>query len=103
MFGNVILNIAVVPANGKLEIPLSKIARAFRGNPALVSVDTYETMIGSVMFATFQKKVVQFYNDNMADPYGMKSTLYEDIARDVFGDSARMFFCTEKGEEDEDK
>mgnify|MGYP006958177364 CR=1 FL=1 len=45
----------------------------------------------------FENKVVQFYNDQMDDINGNKSTLFQDIAGDVFGYDHGVFYCTEAG------
>lgn len=99
-FGNVTLKVTVVPAN---DVTISKadlLAEAFDGNPALSYVQHVDAVIGSFDYAVFQNKVVQFFNDNLSDINGNKSTLYEDIAKDVFGTEAGVFFCTEAGSRD---
>jgi len=45
-------------------------------------------------YVLFKNKVVQYFIDNIGDYNGMKSTLYEDIARDIFEDVDGVFFCT---------
>jgi len=50
-----------------------------------------------VDYVVFRNEVVQFFNDEMGDPNGLKSTLYQDIAKDVFADKDGIFFCTEQG------
>jgi len=94
VFGNVSVCIEVVPSNdGDREIDLFR--DAFSGNPAVSFIKTVPDPYGNkVDFVVFQNKVVQFFNDNMADINGNKSTLFEDIARDVF-DGAGVFFCTD--------
>lgn len=42
----------------------------------------------------FKKEVVQYFTDNLGDYNGYRSTLYENIARDIFGDIVGVFFCT---------
>ena len=94
-FGNVVLVIEVVPANAD-EYEIDQIvAKAFEGNPVLSNVASFDSPFGRVNYAVFQKKVVQFFNDQMDDINGNKSTLYQDIARDVFGTEHGIFFCTE--------
>ena len=94
-FGNVTLKIEVVPANAaNSEDKTVLLQEAFYGNPALRYVLPVDCPIGHFDYAIFENKVVQFFNDNLADPNGLCSTLYEDIARDVFED-AGMYFCTE--------
>lgn len=37
-------------------------------------------------FAVFKPQVLQFYSDDISDPYGNKTMLAQDVARDVFTD-----------------
>ena len=54
-----------------------------------------ETPMGSFHYAVFQSKVVQFFNDDMSDINGNCTTLYQEIAKDVFSGRAEgVFFCT---------
>ena len=96
-FGNVTLNITVIPANSDKVTKADLIADAFDGNPALSYIQHVDAVIGSFDYAVFENKVVQFFDDNLADINGNKSTLYEDIAKDVFGNDIGVFFCTEAG------
>lgn len=94
-FGNVTIRIEVVPANtepSKLEL----FRRAFEGNPAY----SYALSIGGIAsndfnYLVFRNKVVQYPADNLNDINGNKSTLYENIARDVFDDPEGIMFCTD--------
>ena len=93
-FGDVTLDIMVATVTSNCTEP-EYFAKAFEGNPAFKRCDCYNTPAGdSIYFAVFEKSVVQFHNDNIGNPYGIKSTLYEDIAREVF-DNTYMRFCTE--------
>lgn len=46
-------------------------------------------------YVIFKKNVIQYYTDNIGDAHGIKSTLMEDIARDIFVPHPGVFFCTE--------
>lgn len=84
-FGNVMLHIMVIPDNdGKLTM-LDHIRRAFAGNPALVDVMEVPVVPGgpSMAFALFAPEVVQIECDNAESPYGLLTTTYEDVAKDV--------------------
>ena len=96
-FGNVILKITVVPAN-EAQTKLDLIQEAFYGNPALSYVWQAKTPFGEFDYVVFENRVVQYFNDNMRDINGNKSTLYEDIAREVFGEETNLCFCTEAKE-----
>lgn len=108
-FGGVKLLITVVPAN---EV-ISEIKRCFSNanneedyttlykrslidNDLFAYTKTIEKMIGfNAVFVVFKKKVVQYYSDNLGDLNGMKSTLAEYIARDIFVPHSGVFFCTD--------
>jgi ubiquitin C len=72
---------------------------AFKNNDALSFIHCVETMFKDrVTYVVFRKTVVQYFCDNMMDIHGVKSTLYEDIARDVFEgvlDNNMISFCTD--------
>lgn len=93
-FGNVSLKITIVPANSA-PTRLDLIQEAFFGNPALSYVWTAQTLFGDFNYVVFENKVVQYYNDDMRDINGNCSTLYQELAKDVFGEEANLCFCTE--------
>ena len=100
-FGNVALKISVIPANVQNEDRLSLLAKAFEGNPVVADIQTVDTLIGTFNFVIFKKEVVQFFNDQLDDIHGNKSTLYQEIAKDVFEDMLDVHFCTESEAIDE--
>ena len=100
-FGNVELKIYVIPANVE-NVDLSNYTRgqifdaAFKGNPAYsFSVDIDSVFTNVLTYVVFTNKVVQFFNDNLNDVYGNMSTLYQEIASDVFETKGNVFFCTD--------
>jgi len=93
-FGNVTLKITVLPANVDNQDPLTLIQEAFAGNPALDYVQEAETLFGKMYYAVFANKVVQYFNDDIGDINGLKSTLYQDIAKDVFKPELTLHYCT---------
>ena len=100
VFGNVVLNITLVPANaeGAEEEDLGELfEKAFAGNPALAFVAKQEDpAVGPVAtYVVFKKEVVQFYNDDLSDYFRNKNTLYQDIAGNVFGRDLGVCFCTD--------
>lgn len=51
-------------------------------------------------YVVFKNCVVQFFNDNLNDPHGIVSTLYQDIAAEIFADmpfpqDGGICFCTD--------
>ena len=68
---------------------------AFDGNPAF----SYSKQIDGVFtnpitYVVFKPDVVQFYNDDLGDINGNCTTLYQNIAKDIFNDDG-VFFCTD--------
>lgn len=93
-FGNVVLKIEVIPANEDKDTPVDLIRRAFEDNPVLEQIASVSNPYGTINYAIFKREVVQFYNDQMDDAYGNKNTLYQEIAKDVFGQQDGVYFCT---------
>lgn len=99
-FGNVTLHITVVPANLKATKSVL-IQQALEGNPAFAYSETYQGPMSNPMtFVVFNKEVVQYYNDNLGDIHGLRSTLYETLANEIFEDHEGVFFCTDVDEDE---
>lgn len=104
-FGNVTLKVTVIPPNGTTGISNMKgvnIFRvAFKNNPIVSYIEELETIVmGNVTYVVFENKVAQYFIDNICDIHGVRSTLYQDIAKNVFEDGAyaldtKVFFCTD--------
>ena len=99
-FGNVELKIIVIPPNKTLGFkttilnPTVAVTSLFYGNKHLDRIKTVYTPCGDFTYVIFKKEVIQYYEDNISDFYGNRSTLCEDIAREVFKDIEGVFFCT---------
>lgn len=96
-FGNITVTIKVLPANEEMTVA-DTFRRAFAENPIVSDFVTVETLWGMINFLVFKPEVVQYYNDNMLDLNGIKTTVYQDLAKELFGDNDGIFFCTEKVE-----
>ncbi len=101
-FGNVTLKISVIPANGAeldLDTPMAvseAFDAAFAGNPVYAFSHKVETMYGFAMtYIVFKNRVVQFFADNLRDLHGNISTLYQDIAEDIFRGGISVAYCTD--------
>ena len=90
LFGNVTLKISVdCPTISNLAFPTAKklFETAFNNNPAFAYVVTTEGYyFVPFTYVVFKNCVVQFFNDNLNDPHGVISTLYQDIASEIFED-----------------
>ena len=95
-FGNVIVKIRVIPPNGLTMTKSMLFERAFAGNPIFSYSESVEGIFANPLsYVVFKKEVVQFYTDDLGDAHGVRSTLYQDIARDIFGSTDNIFFCTD--------
>lgn len=98
-FGNVTLNIKVVPANLKMT-KAQLYHTAFSGNPAYVaSVPIEGVFTNPLLYVVFAKEVVQYFNDDLSDLHGNRSTLYQNLANEIFTDHDGVLFCTDVGGE----
>ncbi len=103
-FSNVLLSIGIdCPqySNIAFRTPKALFDTAFEGNPvfAYTVVPEGYTFV-PFTYVVFKNCVVQFFNDNLNDPHGIISTLYQDIAEEVFEDVYGGFgkgvsYCTD--------
>ncbi len=106
-FGNISLKIFVIPENGgKLHLIKDKESiffYAFENNPVLSLILTTPSDLWGFnsVYVVFKNKVVQFFNDNLKDIRGNMSTLYQNIAEDVFEEMYGVSYCTDIPEENE--
>lgn len=100
VFGNVKLDISIIPAN---SLPKSARIKAedyfthiFKNNPILIDIQTvYGVFSNPITYVVFRKEVVQYFNDDLGDINGLRSTLWQDIANDVFTEAHGVYFCTD--------
>ena len=98
-YGNITVAINVIPVDEK-DSNTILFQRAFEGNKAVACFYTGCGPTKNITYISFQPIVVQFFNDQMDDINGLKSILYADIAKEVFGSPNSIFFCTEALAED---
>lgn len=94
---NTKINIRVIPENDNNDDYLARwFETAFQGNGAFSHVSHAPQVFSNpISFCVFKKEVVQYPNDNIFDEHGVCSTLYQDIAKDVFENVDGVFFCTD--------
>lgn len=108
-FGDVTLKISVIPCN-KTDRKIFNCSEddpryysklfswAFGGNQAFCDVVPIEGVFGFyAAYVIFAKDVVQYYSDNIGDYFGLTSTLYQNIALDIFRELPGVFYCTDNG------
>lgn len=95
-FGNVTLAITVIPANSLTSVA-DLLQDALEGNEAFSRIiEVKDVMSNPINYVLFEKEVVQYPTDDLGDANGLRSTLYQDMAKEIFGDLEGIFFCTEK-------
>lgn len=106
-FGNVDLGIEIIPANDKVDYSFGDnlsekdvFDALFKDNPVYKFSYEVDTLFSNkILYVVFEKEVVQFFNDNLHDVYGNVSTLYQNIAEELFEDCeydlVNVFYCTD--------
>lgn len=98
-FGGVTLKITVIPANEKVTTPkyTELFRKAFKDNPVFENAVSVEGIFSNpITYVIFRKRVVQYYNDDLGDINGICSTLYQNIAKNIFADSVQgVNYCTD--------
>ena len=95
-FGGQKLKITMVPANDAAKDNRQYLKDLFKGNPNVTRIeDVTGPITNSMTFIEFERDVIQYYNDNVADLHGNRTTVLEEIAREVFTDRDGVFFCTD--------
>ena len=95
-FPGVSLKLTVVPGNGEAPA-IALYNRAFSGNPAFHYAQRVqpEGTSNPADFVVFAKEVVQYYEDNPFSVGGMRSMLYQDLAKELFGEQGGVYFSTD--------
>ena len=98
-FGNVTLNVQVVPANTyetKHMTNAELYKNAFDKNPVLSYVQTIQGVFtNNITYVVFANEVAQYWSDDLSDVNGNTSTLYQEIAKDLFVKKEGVFFWTD--------
>ena len=101
-FGNVTININVIPGNVTTtsstndQTVSARIKQVFEGNKAVSYIKNISGVFtNDLVYIVFVKEVVQFFNDNLNDIHGLCSTLYQNLAEEVFEDHPGVCFCTD--------
>jgi hypothetical protein len=96
-FGNITLKVTVIPPNYAETDIRALYEKALEGNGAIVDYLTIDMLDRNYVIC--KNKVVQYYNDDLSDANQICSTLYQNIAKDVFVERAGICFSTEPGDD----
>lgn len=103
-YGNVTLKIGVDgPISNRAFVKATELFNtAFEKNPAFaycINPSDENYWFVDFTYVVFKNCVVQFFNDNLNDPHGLISTLYQDIAAELFEDmnfpNGNICYCTD--------
>lgn len=95
-FGTVTLYINVIPGNQAKNDALADVTNAFKGNPIVNSIQTLDSIPAyKFTYVIFRREVVQYWNDDLSDAFGNCTTLWQDVAKRLFGDVPGIYFCTD--------
>lgn len=93
-FGGVKVRTTVIPANNLNKPAAALFEQAFEGNPVFSETIVIEGVYTNpITYVVFEDEIAQFYNDNLGDPHGNVSTLYQELAKDIF-DLEGVSYCT---------
>lgn len=100
IFGTVKVTVTVVPANAEGDDRMKYLEAAFKGNDAFSHISTVQDippmhLPNPITYCVFKKEVVQYDADDLSSESGKASTLYQDLAKEVFGDIGGVYFCTD--------
>ncbi len=94
-FGNITVKIKIIPANDDIKKDHAYyLKRLFKGNKAVNDICDVHVGGGTMPFIEFKRFVVQYYNDDLGDLHGNRSTLMQELAKEVFEDHAGVYFST---------
>lgn len=92
-FGNIVVTTVVIPANETCWSKGDMFRMAFDGNPIVEDIREVSGEGFAATYVIFKKEVVQFFSDNLRSYSGDTSTIYEDLASEVF-ENPGVCFCT---------
>lgn len=95
-FGNVKLEIVVIPSNDGQKSRADLMKDLFKNNCDVSRIITIENVFGNpITYVAFQPRIVQYPADNLHDINGNKTTLREELARELLGEEEGIAFCTD--------
>ena len=100
IFGNIEVKVIIIPANKLKNSKSSLYEDALSGNGALSYIKSATGIFTNpITYVVFKNTVVQYWTDDLGDINGLHSTLYQEIAKDIFGETEGIFFCTDKSDD----
>ena len=95
IFGNVKLAINVVPADADDESVIDLFNKAFDGNPLFSYAKEYQKGAFKNSYVVFKPEVIQYFNDDLSDINGNRTTVVAEVAKEVFSDVQGVDICSD--------
>jgi hypothetical protein len=95
-YGTITLKVTVIPPNYTNINIRNLYEKALEGNGAVHDYFTNPNL--GKHYVIFKNEVIQYFSDDLSKANSVTSTLYENIAEDIFIDRAEMGYSTELGE-----
>lgn len=95
--GNIDLRITVYVDHDNNKDILDLFSTAFEGNPIVSYITSgSDPLTSNFNYVVFKPDVVQFFNDDLTDVNGNYTSIYADIAKEIFENTNNVYFCTDK-------
>jgi hypothetical protein len=95
-YGTITLKVTVIPPNYADTDIRDLYEKALEGNGAVFDYLTNPNL--GKHYVIFRNEVIQYFSDDLSKANSVTSTLYEDIAEDIFIERPSMGYSTELGE-----
>ena len=105
-FAGVTMRIDIIPSNRRVQFKKNGYVPDIRNTCALFETafnrnDAFEyarevsgVFTNPIYYIVFRKTVVQYFTDDLGDANGVRSTLYQDIAKEIFEPVEGVLYCT---------
>jgi len=100
-FGNVTLTIEIIRPNTRSVSSTAdiknNIINAFDRNDAFDFMAVAEGIFTNpLIYVVFKPEVVQYWTDDLGDYNGLRTTLFQEIAKEIFVEIPNVCYCTDK-------
>ena len=100
VFGETKVKVTVMAPNPNIDADPSAFDlfnNALEGNEAFAFARTITLMYNNPLtYVVFKPEVVQYYTDDLGEWAGIRSTLYQEIAKEIFRYIDGVHYCTDK-------
>ena len=96
IFGNCVLKINIIPSNRTTtKFATTVLEEVLDGNGAVSFIKKVALFGKPLTYVVFKPEVIQYFTDDLSDYHGFRSTLYAEIAKELFDELDGVYFCTD--------